>query len=1114
MVRFGLSLHDDDELDGDELGEDEEEAMQMIDEDDAMPTLLEASADDAEMTEQQQHAQPRSAPPAAHERGSRAPATPASAARAAELGLMRSVLRMRSAAPLDASADALAAALLAASPQLGERGGATADSDAAAAVAGMEQLIAMAARQPTVAPALVQPYAAPAIPTGQPHRSLCARILAERQPQSQPAAGARASEYALGMLGHVPALSWAADGSIVLSCLLHSGSLRGRPAVQLAPIGAWRTADGSDGLAATCARADAAADGMADGAEVELEVAEALGPARPVGSLGIALNAPPSANWRCEQLLALADVHRAHVAIGTVARDAEARGVAGAAGRASRVSALCDAYGAVEATAKARARDAAAAAGAPPAPAGAADVGTRAERLWQLVDALWGEHGCTCVRSEERVAHWLRALARDSATLDAGEPGADSGPLDGALPLLCALDVRGAARLVRQAGYPRLAALVSLCGHSPAASRGAARQLRQWEATGALSLVPAGVVRLHRVLAGHVLHAQARAAELAWPQALALCWWFMHGDGTGADDADDAPLAGARAPDPADTVPTRLLRRALDRYAAASHAGLLQPAIAAHVRALGRHAAREHGSGIASEASPHGGTGVGFRRDGGLGLIARQRIDPLDGTVRHHGAESPIDPLYGLLRLAAAPSQQPLASLLCPAAFSAHPLGAADAWHLHEALWRVVGLRALPLSSWRLLAHRAVAQLLAAGRWEAAAYVAAQASPAHGAAGAAGAAGTAGEIGEAHAARDRAVVIQLIRRHAGADAAARADAAAADDDAADDDRAARADADAAVVFARDLPHLALVAAGDGAAAERALCPRARACIALFDGLRPGAASLAAADVCALAHSAHADACGLACAVRAQLLHLLAARSRSRAHALVVGQLAPRVVLGTLLAHAPPPGEPPADGGGRAAAGAELRALLDAIGARSSEVVGWSGGGLVYAKYLQLVQRMHERHPEQRTQDGEPMDGLLFAAPDERASLERDTLSLLAALSRSAAAGQRSDGHTIAIGGPSELRAPNGSAGLLGGHCGYGSYGTWAGNGAATEAMLAQLTSLLLRLRALDLDEAGARGEMRPAYLSDDLVRVRLPGTHRLELAWRALDELLVLHSTA
>lgn len=64
-------------------------------------------------------------------------------------------------------------------------------------------------------------------------------------------------------------------------------------------------------------------------------------------------------------------------------------------------------------------------------------------------------------------------------------------------------------------------------------------------------------------------------------------------------------------------------------------------------------------------------------------------------------------------------------------------------------------------------------------------------------------------------------------------------------------------------------------------------------------------------------------------------------------------------------------------------------------------------------------------------------------------------------------------------------------------------------------MLAQLCSLLVTLRSHEADEAAAgAGELRAAYLCDDLVGARLPSTNRLGLAWQALDELLVLHSAS
>lgn len=64
-------------------------------------------------------------------------------------------------------------------------------------------------------------------------------------------------------------------------------------------------------------------------------------------------------------------------------------------------------------------------------------------------------------------------------------------------------------------------------------------------------------------------------------------------------------------------------------------------------------------------------------------------------------------------------------------------------------------------------------------------------------------------------------------------------------------------------------------------------------------------------------------------------------------------------------------------------------------------------------------------------------------------------------------------------------------------------------------MLGQLCGLLVNLRFLEAEERmAATGELKAAYLSADLVRARLPATNRLELSWRALDELLVLHSRA
>jgi hypothetical protein len=60
-------------------------------------------------------------------------------------------------------------------------------------------------------------------------------------------------------------------------------------------------------------------------------------------------------------------------------------------------------------------------------------------------------------------------------------------------------------------------------------------------------------------------------------------------------------------------------------------------------------------------------------------------------------------------------------------------------------------------------------------------------------------------------------------------------------------------------------------------------------------------------------------------------------------------------------------------------------------------------------------------------------------------------------------------------------------------------------------MLAQLCDVVVKMRSMNADEKAAHGELVASHLSEDLVRVRLPALNRQDLAWRALDDLLVLH---
>jgi hypothetical protein len=57
-------------------------------------------------------------------------------------------------------------------------------------------------------------------------------------------------------------------------------------------------------------------------------------------------------------------------------------------------------------------------------------------------------------------------------------------------------------------------------------------------------------------------------------------------------------------------------------------------------------------------------------------------------------------------------------------------------------------------------------------------------------------------------------------------------------------------------------------------------------------------------------------------------------------------------------------------------------------------------------------------------------------------------------------------------------------------------------------MLAQLCNIVTQLRAA-IPEAGAGA----SHLSEDLVRAKLPALNRLNLAWRALDDLLLVHGS-
>ncbi|KAJ1635883.1 hypothetical protein T492DRAFT_1141439 [Pavlovales sp. CCMP2436] len=844
MVRFGLSLHDDDdaELDDDELGggdddDDDDDGMLMLDDDDAMPTLLEASAEDAEMADSA-----RGAPEPTTARGARGAATPAGRARVGDVGLTRSAVRMRSATPLEPFGEARAEALLAPSPLVR----AAAEAQAASSSAAVEMLLAMAARRPALVPALVQPCRPADAPAGA-QLSLCARLLQESGDSNARGGGGRRTaagtrEYPLRMFGLTSALAWAPDGSLLLSCVGQRGPSRGRPAVLVLPQSAWHTADGARNLDAAAAAADAAPHGAL------------LTAARGAGA--------PDEGWRTIRLQRLIlHGHRAHVAC---APPADFPGAADS--MPARLGALCAAYVDLEREAAQAAADAV---GAPFAElGGGVPAASRGEQLWLLVDALWGERGACSVRSEESVARWLRALAADAADVAiAAEAAAHERvePLDAAFHHLAALEVGRAARVVRAAGYPRLAVLVALAGSTAAGARGARRQLEQWEAVGALEHVPAGVARIYRLLAGQVLHAQTRAAELAWPQALCLCWWLMRGDGRGGEGgaADEEHQAGG------DAVPNRLLASALGRYRAAFEARLLRAPHAAHR----------------------------------LGAVALGERDDGHGNAEAAGAR---DCLWHLLTLAT-DAAHALPALASCYTLGAHPLQPASAWHLHETLWRIVGARPLPLSCWRQLRNAAAAELLARGEWEAAAYVCAQAPP---------------PGAERERAREAAAALAIVRRNAGAEAVAATAALAGGCGGGECDGGEAADGPDAGAL------LAAIAAGDGGAADAALGPRARECVALFEGLSAASTVLSAADVQRCAHEAAAEAAGVACAHRAQLAHLLAARQWARAHALATAQLAPRVLLSLLLR--------PTDGGA-ALARAELEGVLDCLARHQAEV---------------------------------------------------------------------------------------------------------------------------------------------------------------------------------